>query len=228
MMLFVAEIGLNHNGNFDLACEMIRQAKLSGASIAKLQLGWKGQWNEINFMERDTLDKLFKYAQFVGIELMFSIFTRGAFVAIQGYPITRYKIASRTVVDDIELVKDIVKTGKETIISLGMWDKEELPIKAYNVKYLWCKSAYPSYPWDMTELPKSFVDTPFAGYSDHTMGIETALIAISRGAEIIEKHFTLDKSDTTIRDHVLSATPAEFKQMVELGTLINKQIRAGV
>ena len=40
-MLFVAEIGLNHNGNFDLACEMIRQAKYAGADIAKFQCGWR-------------------------------------------------------------------------------------------------------------------------------------------------------------------------------------------
>ena len=66
------------------------------------------------------------------------------------------------------------------------------------------------------------------GYSDHTLGIETCLIAISRGALLIEKHFTLDKSDTTIRDHVLSATPDEFKNMTILGKEINKLIKLKV
>ena len=48
-MLFIAEIGLNHNGNLDLGFEMIKQAKHSGADIAKFQLGWKGrQANELN------------------------------------------------------------------------------------------------------------------------------------------------------------------------------------
>ena len=50
----------------------------------------------------------------------------------------------------------------------------------------------------------------YIGYSDHCLGISNCLLAISRGAKIIEKHFTLDKSDTTIRDHTLSATPDEF------------------
>ena len=50
-MLFIAEIGLNHNGNFDLGCEMIRQAKLAGADIAKFQLGWRDKPGEINRLD---------------------------------------------------------------------------------------------------------------------------------------------------------------------------------
>ena len=66
------------------------------------------------------------------------------------------------------------------------------------------------------------------GYSDHTIGIDTCLIAISRGAKVIEKHFTLDKSNTMIRDHTLSATPDEFRQMVEIGTEIEKKVNFGI
>ena len=49
-----------------------------------------------------------------------------------------------------------------------------------------------------------------------------------RGSEVIEKHFTLDKSDTTIRDHALSATPSEFASMVQLGRGIKKNLDFGV
>ena len=68
----------------------------------------------------------------------------------------------------------------------------------------------------------------YFGYSDHTHGIATCLLAISRGAKIIEKHFTLDKSNTTIRDHALSATPDEFKNMVNLGREIYKKVSLGI
>ena len=68
----------------------------------------------------------------------------------------------------------------------------------------------------------------YDGYSDHTLGIETCLLAISRGATIIEKHFTLDKSDTTIRDHVLSATPDEFSNLVDRVWVIFRQIKSGI
>ena len=52
--------------------------------------------------------------------------------------------------------------------------------------------------------------------------LSLSLIAISRGAQIIERHFTLDKSDTTIRDHALSLTPSEFKILVDNGKAIFK------
>jgi sialic acid synthase SpsE len=145
------------------------------------------------------------------------------------YGFNRYKIASRTLIDDPALVDKIVSEGKETFISLGMWDKTNMPYEGYdNVKYLWCKSKYPCEPWDLTDLPKDFKSSPFSGYSDHTIGIEVSLIAIARGALIIEKHFTLDKSDTTIRDHVLSATPDEFRTMTTIGRNIFKNISLGI
>ena len=68
----------------------------------------------------------------------------------------------------------------------------------------------------------------FSGFSDHTIGIDACLLAISRGAEVIEKHFTLDKSNTTIRDHALSATPEEFRSLVNIGREINKKITKGI
>ena len=74
----------------------------------------------------------------------------------------------------------------------------------------------------MNDFPKVLILKHFTGLSDHTIGIELPLIAITRGATIIEKHLTLDKSDTTIRDHALSLSPKEFKDLVDLGNSIYK------
>ena len=63
---------------------------------------------------------------------------------------------------------------------------------------------YPTTPWDLKNMPK-FTKLKIDGFSDHSIGIEIPLTAIARGATIIEKHFTLDKSDTTIRDHSLES-----------------------
>ena len=52
-MMFVAEIGLNHDGNFDLAYELIRRAKQCGADIAKFQFGWRSNPDEINHIDYD-------------------------------------------------------------------------------------------------------------------------------------------------------------------------------
>jgi len=226
---FIAEIGMNHNGNFDLCFELIKQAKLSGANIVKFQLGWRDKPGEINCIDKKIIKKLIEWSKYFEIELMFSIITDKAFNLIKPFNINRYKIASRTVINNLPLVKKIIKENKETIISLGMWNKKTLPVKkTKNVKFLWCLSKYPCEPKDLKNLPKNFYKSDYEGYSDHSIGIETCLIAISRGARIIEKHFTLDKSNTTIRDHALSATPGEFKLLVDLGNDISNKINIGV
>ena len=222
-MIFIAEIGLNHNGNLGLLHELIKQASLSGANIAKFQLGWRGKKDELNYIDEETLSLIKKITKYYEIEPMFSIFTSEAFELAKKFSFNRYKIASRTLIDNFDLAKKIVAEKKETFVSFGFWEKNELPFQNdNNVKKLWCKSKYPTSPWDLNDFPKSFNSETFHGLSDHTIGIELPLIAITRGATIIEKHLTLDKSDTTIRDHALSLSPKEFKDLVDLGNSIYK------
>ena len=135
-MIFIAEIGLNHNGNFHSCYKMIKLAKKSGADIAKFQLGWKSLPNEINFLNLERIKTLKKWADEFNIELMFSIFNKESLLMVKSLNLEKYKIASRTVVGDLELVKEIVNLEKKTYISLGMWDKDELPIKnKENIEY---------------------------------------------------------------------------------------------
>ena len=228
-MIFIAEIGLNHNGNLDLCHELIRQAKWAGADIAKFQLGWRDKKDEINHIPLEALKQIVKSCNYYDIQFMASIFNEEAFELSKKINQDKFKIASRTVVDNPALVEKILNLNKPTFISLGMSDKENLPFKEYdNVHYLWCKSKYPTFPSDLVDLPKDFKNSKFDGYSDHSIGIEIPLTAITRGAKIIEKHFTLDKSDTTIRDHSLSATPDEFRTMTTIGRNIFKNNSIGV
>ncbi len=232
-MQFISEIGLNYNNNFNLCYELIKQSKFSGADIVKFQLGWKGKPDEINFLDFERLTKLHDWADYFEVPIMFSIFNNDSLDLIKKFNPKRIKIASRTLVDDLDLCKKILDLDIETFISLGMWDeKKDLPFpKKDNINYLWCKSTYPNSLEDLKNLPKKFSNEhskPITGFSDHSIGIETALIAISRGADVIEKHFTLDKSNTFIRDHALSASPEEFKLLTTLGKEISKKIKNGV
>jgi len=77
-------------------------------------------------------------------------------------------------------------------------------------------------------LPKNLKDIPYVGYSDHLVGLENLLLVIARGAKVIEKCFTLGKSDTKIRDHALSASPRDFGPLLETGTCIEKNSCLGV
>ena len=228
-MTFIAEIGLNHNGNFGLFYELIKQASLSGANIAKFQLGWRAAPDEINNLTVTEITHILRCCDYHEITPMFSIFTVEAFELIQQFNIGCYKIASRTLKDDPALVERILDQGKRTFVSLGMWTEKQKPFEHYdNVEYLWCKSEYPAYPWHLKDFPKNFKLDGFHGYSDHTVGIEVALTSILRGATVVEKHFTLDKSDTTIRDHALSSTKEEFAMLVELGHNIRKNLLLGI
>ena len=227
-LTFIAEIGLNHNGNFGLFFELIKQASFAGADFAKFQLGWRSKEGEINNLGDNEIDLIIKCCDFHWIKPLFSIFTFEAYELVKKHNFSAYKIASRTVVDNPELVKKILIEEKRTFISLGMTNEKNPFGASDNIEYLWCKSEYPALPWVLKEMPKDFTKTDLKGYSDHSVGIEVALMAITRGALVIEKHFTLDKSDTTIRDHALSATPSEFKNLVRLGRLIRKNLNLGV
>lgn len=228
-MTFIAEIGLNHNGNPGLIFELVKQASLAGADIAKFQLGWRAKPGEINALGWEEINLILECCAFHDVSPMFSVFNREALALLDDFSIDHYKIASRTLVDEPELTRDILARGKTTYVSLGMWEGGDKPFEqADHLKFLWCKAKYPSYPWDLADLPKNFQESGFHGYSDHSVGLEVPIIAINRGARIVEKHFTLDKSDTTIRDHALSATPDEFRTLVELGRGIVRCLEHGV
>jgi len=228
-MEFIAEIGMNHNGNFDLAYELIKQAKMAGADVAKFQLGWRDSPGEINQIDEKTLKQLKSWCDYFDIEFLVSIITPQAFELAKTIELKRYKVASRTVRDDLNLVEQILRDGKETIISLGMWEDTKPPFpECDQIKYLWCKSKYPCFASDLVSLPSNFEQTIYEGYSDHSIGIEIPILAISRGAKTIEKHFTLEKTNPTIRDHLLSATPDEFAMLVQVGRNIRRAIEAGM
>lgn len=224
-LTFIAEIGMNHNGHFGLIPELIRQASTSGADIAKFQLGWRDGDGEINQLTEKELRMITQACEYYEIEPMFSIISDAALKAIEcfDYDFKSYKIASRTVVDNPELARKIINKGKRTFVSLGFWDDPYLPFgNSKNVEYLYCISKYPCLHSDIVNFPDDFSNEFFSGYSDHTLGPEAVLLAVARGAKIIEKHFTLDKSDTTIRDHALSATPEEFAEMVKNSRAIHR------
>lgn len=226
-MLIVAEIGLNYDGNINLAYELIRQAKKAGADIAKFQFGWRCNPGEINFVDSDIAHKLRSWCDFFDIEMLASIINEDALNLAREIDVNRYKIASRTVVDKPELCKKVLAEGKETFISLGMWDRTEFPFgrpDGEKLRYIYCHSKYPAYPRDLNGFPNKFTDSGYYGYSDHFHGIETSILAISRGARYIEKHFTLNKTSTVIRDHILSADPGELRQLVEIGRPLAKLV----
>jgi N,N'-diacetyllegionaminate synthase len=225
-MIFVAEIGMNHNGNFDLAYELIRQAKIAGADIAKFQFGWRDKPGDINFIDQKTAIKLKKWCDYFEIEMMASIISEDAIDLAIAANLKRIKIASRTVIENPKLVENLINQGKEIFISLGMYDSKLWPFgePSEQIRYIYCRSSYPCYPQELVNMPIEFSEARYYGYSDHLHGTEACLVAIARGAKFIEKHFTLNRTSDVIRDHTLSATPEELESLIKNGRAISRLV----
>ena len=223
-MEFIAEIGMNYNQNKGLIPEMVRLASNAGADYAKLQLGWRDKPGEINNLTREDIINFSKYCNYYQIKPLFSIISLEAWEMFEDTfkEISIVKIASRTLKFDKDLILKIQKKSERLIISTGMNSKDDGLASGIDGDYLWCVSKYPAMPEDIKNMPTDFKESGYSGFSDHTHGISASLIAISRGAKIIERHFTLDKSDNTIRDHAVSSTPSEFNDLVQIGREVER------
>lgn len=222
MTEIIAEIGQNHNGDMELARKLIQSAKDNGADVAKFQVfdadqvfGKKNnEWYEYNCktqLSRENVLRLAEECRKAGIEFMASVFDAKRVEWLEEAGVKRYKIASRSI-ENKELMAAVVNTGKPVIISLGHWHKAGFPkIKSpAPVRFLYCVSKYPA---ELEDLKLGSVDfNKYAGFSDHTIGTMAALVALSRGAGILEKHFTLDKNMYG-PDHSCSMMPEELRQI---------------
>jgi sialic acid synthase SpsE len=235
-MIIIAEIGINHNGSLHVAHELIRQARIAGADIAKFQFydphkifGPQGSFPNPEALAQaltvqfgfDEARQLKAWCEQEGIEFMASVFDLERFAWMESLGVRRHKIASRAA-QDRELCDRMLASGQPTFVSLGFWSGPAgtVPYSQSNAHYLYCVPKYPC-PYEDVALPRSFAETVYEGFSDHTIGIEAALVAVGRGARIVEKHFTLNKG-LPGPDHVCSATPDELAELSRLSRLMEK------
>jgi sialic acid synthase SpsE len=219
----IAEIGQNHNGDLDVALELIRMAHDHGADVAKFQLfdarrlfppREKNEWFDYNVkteLTQDDLRLLAAECERIGIEFMASVFDVERIHWLEDIGVRRYKIASRSI-HDHALIAEVSATGKPMIVSLGAWSSPDFPEidSSAQVDFLYCISKYPT---PLSDVNLGSVDfSRYAGFSDHTIGLTASMAALARGARIIEKHFTLDKTMYG-PDHASSMTPAELSSL---------------
>ncbi|HCV3188719.1 pseudaminic acid synthase [Acinetobacter baumannii] len=195
---------------------MIRGGLWDGQSLYELyqkaQMPW--EWHK----------PLFDYARALDITIFSSPFDRTAVDLLEDLNAPAYKIASFEAVD-LPLIKYVASTGKPMIISTGMADKEEIG-EAIQAAYdggckelvvLHCVSGYPAPAEDynlltMVDMMKSF-NVP-VGLSDHTLDNTTAIAAVTLGACVIEKHFTLDRNGGG-PDDSFSLEPKELQHLCQ-------------
>jgi len=188
---------------------------------------WKGQSLYELYEQAHTPwewhEPIMKRANELGIICFSSPFDDTAVDFLEGLNVPAYKIASPEIIH-LPLLKKVASTGKPIIISTGMASIAEIDEAVQTVRdggctqyaLLKCTSSYPSKQEDSNVLSIPHMRQLFdceVGLSDHTMGVGAAVAAVAHGATVIEKHFTLRRTDGGV-DSAFSMEPEEMKQLV--------------
>ena len=175
-------------------------------------------------LPRKWLPKLKKHAENCGIMFSATPFDESAVDELERIKIEFYKIASFELVH-IPLISYAAQTQKPIILSTGMATLDDISdgVKAItktgnnNYALLHCGIEYPPRMEDIHLAAMDKMREVFScpvGYSDHSLGLTVPIAAVARGAKIIEKHFTLDKT-LEGPDHKFALSPKELKDMVK-------------
>jgi sialic acid synthase SpsE len=242
----IAEIGSNHNGDFDTALRLMDIAREAGADAVKFQ-----SFLADHLVKRDSPD----YALLKQLELPQAWYRRLkqaaeerglVFFSTATNPVTLgwmselgvelYKLASPNLTH-IPLIRDIARLGKPVIVSTGMAGLQEIDeaVQAFTsagnrqLALLHCTSEYPARPENLNlrAIPTLAATFPYpVGFSDHSLDGGTAIAAIALGARVIEKHLTLDRKQSG-PDHHYALEPAEFVRMGHSIRIVERSLGDG-
>lgn len=245
--LLIAEIGGNHEGDFDYAKKLTELAIESDADIIKFQI-YSGNTlvNPVESPDRHKHFKKFelsrqqyvelaKLVTFSGKKFMASIWDADMIDWVDEYnPI--YKVGSGDLLA-WPLLAELASREKPIILSTGLATEEEvlatvdflrkcnsLYVDSNYLAVLQCTSMYP--------IPKSAANLNVMlrlgdltkasiGYSDHTEGSDALKVAVSMGAKVLEFHFTDDRENKTFRDHKVSLTKDEVHDLIEYSKMVD-------
>lgn len=238
----IAEVGNNHNGDFDRAKLMVDKAVEMGADCVKFQMR---QLKEV--YRKKSLDKsgedlgteyiidllnrfelsvdqhrsLSEYCAQKGILYLCTPWDISSVDILESFGVLGYKVASADLTN-LPLLDRLSKTGKPLILSTGMSKTEEvrftvdfLTKRKVDFALLHCNSTYPAPLHDINLRWMKSIEKihPLVGYSGHERGISVSLAAVALGAKIIERHFTLDRLMEG-PDHAASLEYSEFKELI--------------
>ena len=254
-LFYIAEVGGNHEGDFELAKSMCKLAIESGADAVKFQL-YMGDTLVNPIIDRDR-NKHFKKFELTkhqhidlakmtidaGIYYMASVWDEEMLSWIDPY-IKIHKVGSGDLTH-YKILKLLAETKKPIILSTGLSDIKEIKeavnfIASIDEDYitqkklclLQCTAVYPT-PEDEANLLlintlKDHFTIPI-GYSDHTVGDKALSIAYLLGASVIEKHFTDDRIGKPFRDHKISLTKTEvhnfLSSLEEIDILLGSRVK---
>lgn len=239
----VAEIGINHNGDLEIAKELIQAAKNAGVDAVKFQKRTpqlcvpKEQrdqmrdtpWGYITYLDyrkkvefgAEEYHEIDRYCKELGIIWFASVWDEPSVDFMEVYDPICYKIPSAALTDH-DLLSYCRKTKRPIILSTGMSTIEQIRLAVEvlgidNLVIAHSTSAYPCDPW---ELNLCMIDTlrrefhcPI-GYSGHEVGLVTTVVAVSLGACLVERHITPDRAMWG-SDQAASVEPGGFRRLIK-------------
>jgi len=254
---FIGEIGINHNGDLDLAKRIMKEAKVSGFSAVKFQKRnpeittpeevkdnlRETPWGNMTYLEykfkiefqKREYDEINKYAKELNIDWFASCWDEESLDFINRYDVPCIKIASACITNK-KLMNQHVKTEKPLIMSTGMSSLDQIE-KAFNIlsqnplAILHSTSTYPCPPEElnlnMIKTMKSLYPKNPIGYSGHESGLSTSIAAAVIGAKIIERHITIDRS-LWGTDQAASLGPEGMRKLIGSVNSVIKSLGDGI
>jgi N-acetylneuraminate synthase len=235
----IAEVGMTHDGSLGHAIRMAETAAECGVDAVKFQLHdaqaettrgapsppyfkheTRWEYFERTAFTDDEWARLKQACEDAGVEFLCSVFSVEAVDRLEGIGMGRYKIGSGEVTN-LELVRRVAETRKPVLLTSGMssWAELDAAVAAAgdDVTVLQCTSQYPTPPERVglnvfAELRERYARP--VGFSDHTLGNVAALAAVTLGATVVEKHFTLSR-DMYGPDARFATEPLEFEELVD-------------
>ncbi|HEB7530892.1 TPA: N-acetylneuraminate synthase [Campylobacter coli] len=261
--LVIAEAGVNHNGDLNLAKKLIDVASEAGADYVKFQTfktelcisknAQKAEYqlkttskieSQFEMVKKLELSKqaheiLMEYCKERNIKFLSTAFDLKSIDLLVELGIDIFKIPSGEITN-LPYLRKIAQLNKKIILSTGMATLGEIE-KALGVLVengterekiiiLHCNTEYPTPFEDVNLKAMKTIKEAFklpVGYSDHTLGITIPIAAVSMGACVIEKHFTLDKAMRG-PDHLASLEPSELKAMIKAIRELEKAFGDGI
>jgi N-acetylneuraminate synthase/N,N'-diacetyllegionaminate synthase len=248
-VVYIAEIGVNHEGDFEYAKTLLRLAAASGADAVKFQSYTPDRYASASNPER--LERVTKFAlsedQFKALAALatelgvhfFSTPLSEDWVEILDPFVEVFKIASGDITFE-PVVRAAARTGKSVIISTGGASEDDIDkavswlhdeIGESNLRdrliIMQCVCAYPASIHNANVNVIQFLKEKYnlnIGYSNHIVQPEACYAAIALGASVVEVHFTDKKTERDFHDHALSFEPHELKSLVSTGNAIKASL----
>ncbi|SBS72761.1 N-acetylneuraminate synthase family protein [uncultured Microbacterium sp.] len=253
----IAEIGLNHNGDVELAKQLIDVAARSGANAVKFQkrtpdiatpehmrdtlretpwgtMTYLQYRHRVEFGEAEYVE-IGDYATMSGLDWFASPWDVPSVAFLEGLNVVAHKVASASLTDTA-LLEALRETGKPVILSTGMSTIEQIDralgvLGTDRVVLMHATSTYPMEPEEANLKVIATLRDRYAGipigYSGHERGLQISLAAVALGAVAVERHITLDRTMWG-SDHAASLEPAGLEHLVRDIRVIETALGDGV